>query len=222
MYGTVGVGQLPAMRVNTGPIDVLRNLNWGFFARGEIQRGRWGLLLDGFYARFSANASPPGPLYSSAGAVLQQSIDSAVLAFQIWKRENFTLDAYAGARLYYMGLDLSATVENSRFNSAAAAALNRQLPTEAGGQRTWIDPVLGMRGTTRFTRQLFATAQADVGGFGAGSDIAFFTQATLGVNLTRQVSLEFGYRYMFVDYQDSGFLFRANMPGVFAGMGVTF
>ena len=222
VYGSVGVGQFPAMSIDTSPIDVLRNLDWGFFARGEIRRARWGLLLDGFYARFSAGVTPPGPLYSSANAVLQQSIDSALVALRVWEREAFALDAYAGARLYYMALSVSAEAENSRFNQIAGARFDRELPTSAGGQRTWVDPVLGVRGTARFTRQLFATVQADAGGFGAGSDIAFFTQAALGVNITRHVSAELGYRYMFVDYQDSGFLFRANMPGVYAGMGVTF
>lgn len=222
VYGTVGVGRLPSMRVNASPIDVLRNLDWGAFARGEIRHDRWGLLLDGFYARFSTGVVPSGPLYENAKATLVQSIDSAVAAFRVVDLDAVSLDAYAGARLYYMALALSATVERSRFNQLADALLDRRLPTGASGQRTWVDPVVGLRGKVRLTRQLFAAAQADVGGFAAGSDLAFFTQATLGVDLTRHVSAEVGYRYMFVDYEDSGFLFRANMPGVYAGLGVTF
>ena len=222
VYGTVGIGKLPAMDVNTSPIDVLRNLDWGFFARGEIRRGAWGLMLDGFYARFSTGVQPQGPLYKNANATLQQSMDSAMLAFRVLDREAVSLDAYIGARLYYMELSLSATPEDSRLNQLADARFSRELPTSAGGQRTWVDPVIGLRTKANFTRQLFATAQADVGGFGVGSDIAVFTQATLGVNITRQVSAELGYRYMFVDYEDTGFLFRVNMPGVYAGLGVTF
>lgn len=222
VYGTVGVGRLPSMQVNASPIDVLRNLDWGVFARGGIRHDRWGLLLDGFYARFSTVAAPSGRLYESAEATLAQSINSAVAAFRVVDRDAVSLDAYAGARLYYLSLSLSATVERSRFNQLADALLARQLPTGASGQRTWIDPVVGLRGKVRMTRQFFAAAQADIGGFGAGSDIAFFTQATLGVDLTRHVSAEVGYRYMFVDYEDSGFLFRANMPGIYAGLAVTF
>lgn len=222
VYGTVGVGRLPSMKVNASPIDILRNLDWGIFARGEIRHARWGLLLDGFYARFSTSVTPAGPLYESAKATLAQSIDSAVAAYRVVDRDAGSLDVYAGARLYYMSLSLSATVERSRFNQVADALLARRLPTGASGQRTWIDPVVGLRGKARIYRPFYASAQADVGGFGAGSEIAFFTQAALGVDLTRQVSAEFGYRYMFVDYENNGFLFRANMPGVYAGLGVTF
>lgn len=222
LYGTIGVGNLPSMTVDSSPIDVLQKLNWGVFARGEIRKGRWGLLADGFFAQFSASVEPTGPLYQSASARLQQSIDSAMLAYRVIDARNYYVDGYAGARLYYMGVSLAAEVEDNRLTRLGDALTDRSLPTGAEAERWWVDPVIGFRARVNLYGAFFLAAQADVGGFGAGSNIAFFTQASAGVNITRNLSAELGYRYMYVDYDRDNFLFRVNMPGIYGGLGVKF
>ena len=99
-----------------------------------------------------------------------------------------------------------------------ADRIEEKLPKHVEADRWWIDPIVGLRGQVNFTRWLFAAAQADAGGFGAGSDITVNTQATLGVNFSRHVALEAGYRYMYIDYDKDNFLYDVNMPGVFAGL----
>jgi len=227
VYGTVGVGDLPQMGVNSSPIDVLKKLDWGVFMQAEIRKGRWGIAADGFFAQFSADLTPSGPIYKSASAQLQQSMDSFILAYRAIDARTFFVDAYAGARVYYMGVDITADVNDNRATRIAQAigkrvAPEKSFPTSADADRWWADPILGLRFRVNVTRVLFLTGQADVGGFGAGSDIAFFTQGSAGVNITRNISLEAGYRYMYVDYNKDNFLFRMNMPGVYAGMGFRF
>ena len=95
-----------------------------------------------------------------------------------------------------------------------------QLPDSANVW--WIDPILGLRGQINFTRWLFLAAQGDVGGFGAGSQIVWNVQATLGVNFTRNIFAELGYRYMYVDYDKNSFLYQMNSFGLFSGIGVKF
>lgn len=99
-----------------------------------------------------------------------------------------------------------------------ADRIEKVLPTSVNQDRWWIDPIVGLRAQVNFTRWLFAAAQGDAGGFGAGSQLTWNTQATLGVNFTRNVALEAGYRYMYVDYDKDDFLYNVNMPGVFAGL----
>jgi hypothetical protein len=99
-----------------------------------------------------------------------------------------------------------------------ADRIEEKLPTRVQADRWWIDPLVGLRGQVNFTRTLFAAAQADAGGFGAGSEVTVNTQATLGVNFSRNIALEAGYRYMYIDYDKDNFLYNVNMPGVFAGL----
>ncbi|MBJ7258256.1 MAG: hypothetical protein JHD33_01865 [Chthoniobacterales bacterium] len=70
-----------------------------------------------------------------------------------------------------------------------ADRIGEKLPTHVEASRWWIDPIVGLRGQVNFTRWLFAAAQADAGGFGVGSQITWNTQATLGVNVSRNITL---------------------------------
>ena len=51
--GDVDVKGLPAVNIDIDAKKLLQHLDWGIFARGEIRKGRWGLLGDGFYAKLS-------------------------------------------------------------------------------------------------------------------------------------------------------------------------
>jgi len=103
-----------------------------------------------------------------------------------------------------------------------AHALEKELPTSASGEQSWVDPIVGLRGQINFTRWLFLGTQGDVGGFGAGSQIAWNVQASVGINFTRNIFAELGYRYMYVDYTNGGFLYQVNSFGLFSGVGVKF
>ena len=43
---------------------------------------------------------------------------------------------------------------------------------------------------------VFTNTQADISGFGVGSQLAWFVQSVLGVNIKRNTSLEIGCRYL--------------------------
>ena len=101
-------------------------------------------------------------------------------------------------------------------------ALEQSLPTHGAGSQWWVDPIVGLRGQINITRWLFLAAQGDAGGFGAGSQITWNTQATVGVNFTRNIFAELGYRYMYVDYNKNNFLYQMNSFGLFSSLGVKF
>jgi hypothetical protein len=107
-----------------------------------------------------------------------------------------------------------------------ARALTKQieqaLPTSKSGDRWWVDPIVGLRGQINFTRWLFLAIQGDVGGFGAGSQIAWFASGSIGVNFTRNIFLETGYRYFYMDYVKNGLTYDAAQSGLFMGVGVKF
>lgn len=109
-----------------------------------------------------------------------------------------------------------------KFSSALADDIEDALPKDAGGDQWWVDPLVGLRGQLNFTRWLYATIQSDVGGFGAGSQITWNVLGALGVNFTRNVSGELGYRYMYVDYNRNGVLYDMNTYGLFASLGLKF
>lgn len=422
--GKTGVAGFPAMNVNVDAADVIRHLDWAIFAKGEIRKGRWGVLGDGYYAALSASGELGGNLYQDGSMQMQLALASLALAFRVIDDRRGFLDIYAGARYNYLGIQMDLNTDASGINSigtqisdavaskissavqtqvdlvkpqiaaAVTAALQAQLerakaevsaaaqaavaadrsrvnaaksqaassvsaavesdvsgkllagqpqstpsvkklkalqrladdprsrgnhrlekarliegdsratgqridearhleglrnahnsiergelmgvlasskgaireyiraqadlevaritgtvtteiqnranaakanlaksisasvknslPTYAAGDQWWIDPIVGLRGQINITRWLFLAAQGDVGGFGAGSQLTWNTQATVGFNFTRNIFAEVGYRYMYVDYDKNNFLYQMNSFGLFSSVGVKF
>ena len=123
---------------------------------------------------------------------------------------------------------LTADIQNrvadaqKKLAKALAKQIEQSLPTSKSGDQWWVDPIIGLRGQVNFTRWLFLALQGDVGGFGAGSQIAWFASGSIGVNLTRNVFLETGYRYFYMDYVKNGLVYDAAQSGLFMGVGLKF
>ena len=360
--GTVGVKGFDT-HVDYNPLTVVKHLDWGIMAKGEVRKGKWGILGDGFFAQLSASGDPPGPLYNNANIKLQQGMVELALAYRIIDDRRGFLDIYAGARYNYFGINIDASVDDAgvqevsddaaqrtfrvvgarvqsavdaevqrlrvplaaetavldedvrveeailredvrariaaslesdllarlrrdlasnqllqdavrtaeilrairgvrgefrallnaaldarlgedraridvrlaedraridarvaqaranaqarvsraekRFSQALSKELEDRLPTSKSGDRWWVDPIVGLRGQINFTRWLFLALQGDVGGFGAGSQIAWFASGSIGFNLTRNIFLETGYRYFYMDYVKNGLVYDA-------------
>ncbi len=90
------------------------------------------------------------------------------------------------------------------------------IPDSAGGSADWVDPFVGMRVRHFITDRVYLAALADVGGFGAGSELTWNAGGGVGVEVGENFALEFFYRYMSVDYDDD-ILFDVDMSGLFLG-----
>jgi hypothetical protein len=81
----------------------------------------------------------------------------------------------------------------------------------------WVDPLLGARAFYRLSDTLSVQAQADVGGFGVGSDITWSFLATGNYILTENLSVSAGYKVLEVDYSDDGYVFDTRLSGPVLG-----
>jgi len=134
--------------------------------------------------------------------------------------------AVAQARIAAAKNQLTNAIQNrveaaqKKLAKALSRSIEDTLPKAADGTQWWVDPIIGLRAQINLTRWLFLAAQGDVGGFGAGSNIAWNVQATLGVNFTRTFFGEIGYRYFYMDYGNGGAVYDAAEYGLFLGLGV--
>lgn len=95
--------------------------------------------------------------------------------------------------------------------------------TSDEGEQDWVDPIVGGRATWRPTQAWTASASADVGGFGIGSDFSWsFTAA--GAYRINDFSFVFGYRVWQADYEtgSGSDLFRYDVITHGPGLGMTF
>lgn len=324
MQGTIGIKGYRT-EVEFNPADILKHLDWGIFARGEVRYKKWGILADGFFAQLSDSGDLPAPIYQNTNVTVQQGLAQLALAYRVWESRLGFLDVYAGGRYNYIGLDasldtdsqgisnlsdaivgrianevsnrvtafldqnraaladaiaervtqaltpkviaaagkippyipdkviistakqvaavvraqaevkvealrgrVSAAAQNrlsavqKRLSRALANQIETRVPASYTGTQWWIDPIIGLRGQVNVTRWLYFAAQGDVGGFGAGSEIATSLSASLGVNFTRNIFSEIGYRAFYMDYTNAGSTYDAWETGAFAGIGVRF
>lgn len=122
----------------------------------------------------------------------------------------FRLEPIAGARMYYLDMELS-------FDS---------IDRTFGDDKLWVDGFVGLRSSVDIADRLSLFGRFDIGA--GGSDLAW--NAVLGADLKlgkhKRVSLLGGYRWLDVDYDDGSgdnkFVFDVLMHGPFVGLGFTF
>ena len=66
--------------------------------------------------------------------------------------------------------------------------------------KTWVDPIAGVTLRTPADHRAQLRFYTEVGGFGAGSDFTWQVFPTESFRLSRKASLDFGYRWLDVDY----------------------
>jgi len=219
MKGDVQAGNLPKTSVDIDFSDIWDNLDFGAMGAFEARKGRWGPLFDAIYMKLSTSATSsrtgPGPigatLTATANLKIEQTMLAAAVAYRVSEGPTAT-DVIGGAR--YSKIDAEASINASLFGLTGFVARS--------GDKDWVDPYIGVRVQHPIADRWTLVGYGDVGGFGVGSD--FTWQALAGVNydFSKTVSGKFGYRYLSVDYDKSGFLYDMDSYGLFAGVGFRF
>lgn len=111
-------------------------------------------------------------------------------------------------------------VARARKQLAAAieSAIRRAIPEQVIARESWVDPFVGLRGRYNFTDKVYLAARADVGGFGIASDLTWNACGAIGCRLSERWSTELGWRHLSVDYREGGFVFDAQMSGLYLGL----
>ena len=126
------------------------------------------------------------------------------------------------------GLDRRAAVDRvvneakARIANQLAVRLNKRLSQTLSRTDYWFDPYLGLRGRYNFNKTFYTAVRGEIGGFGVGADLMWEVEAVVGVNLTRNIFTEVGYRALGADYEKDGLLFDAVMHGPQITTGITF
>lgn len=198
--GTVGARGLES-EVSADFLDILEASDslFAFSGRLEVGYGSWGAFLDGMYANIGAE-DQTGPLgRANIDVTMEQAILDFGVMYRILEREpaaagpaanprDLSIDLYAGGRL-----------------SAVEISVDPARRVERSSDQTWVDPIIGARAFLPIAEDWHAEINADIGGFGAASDLTWSATAVLGYDFRlfdRPASALFGYRLIGWDYGD--------------------
>ena len=164
---------------------------------------------------------PIGPL----GGRIEQDVAQRVGNFI--EKEKAALEARVDA-LVARGVarrdavDRVVTAAKARIANQLALRLDKSLSQTLSKDDYWFDPYVGLRGRYNFNKTYYTGARGEIGGFGVGADLMWEVETVVGINLTRSIFTEIGYRALGGNFEDRDFRFDVVLHGPQITTGITF
>jgi opacity protein-like surface antigen len=195
--------------VDIGFDDILEDLDFAAMGAIEIGRGRWSFIADMNYAELSSSATTATGV--EADVDLDQFLGNFMLAYQVVNNPGLRFDAFVGARVNSVGIDLE-------LDDPTTSGLD----FSDSDRKTWVDPIIGFRMQAEMSEKLFFRATGDIGGFDVSSDLTWQAMAGFGYRFTDGCSGLLGYRAIGTDYTDGGFTYDVTVQGPVIGLAFRF
>ena len=200
---------IPSTDIDASFTDLIENADLAVMLLVEVRKGRFGMLADLTYLSVEVDDATPGPLFGDAKLESETLTATLDFAYRAIERDNWALDLIAGVR----GWDVEAEL------SLGAGILPA---VEAKLEESWIDPLVGLRSMVRFGSGFSLATYADIGGFGAGSDLTWQVLGSIQYEFNDSLVGHLGYRHLSVDYEDDGFIWDVDMSGPLVGLSFRF
>ena len=100
--------------------------------------------------------------------------------------------------------------------------MNNKINRSFSVYANWFDPIFGVRGHWNFYKSFYFTGEGDVGGFGIGSEVTTQVYGALGYQFTPIISVEAGYRFLYMDYNTTALIYQVAMHGAQISLSLSF
>jgi hypothetical protein len=164
---------------------------------------------------------PIGPLGGRISQEIAQRVENII------EKEKAALEARIDA-LHLRGEARRAAVQRAvdaakaRIANQLALRLNKSLSQTLSKDDFWFDPYVGLRTRYNFNRTYYTAVRGEIGGFGVGADLMWEVEGVVGINLTRSIFTEIGYRALGGNFEENDFRFETVMHGPQITTGITF
>ena len=172
--------------------DIIDNLDFAAMVHFDMRNDHWVLMSDLFYVDLEGSNNIA---LGTATVAVQQTLFEVAGGYRV----SPIVTLLAGARW----VDLENRIRYT----------GQILDEEVSAGKSWIDPFVGAHLMTPLSERWWFGARGDIGGFGAGSDLAWQAYADIGFRASKVVSIILGYRAIDMDYEDGSGrdLFRYDM-----------
>ena len=208
--GDIGIRGLPPVNVDLSAWDAIQDLDGALSGSILATNGTWLFLTDLLWGKLSSDATI-GPASGTLEFEQEQLLASAVVGHSLpINIPGLELAMTAGLRYqrYEAQVDISPAL--------VPLTISRE------GSKDWVDPIVGLALHHDIDDRWFINATADIGGFGVSSDFTANGFATVGYNWTEKISTAIGYRALYTDYNDDGFVYDVTQHGVYTSIGFHF
>ena len=200
--GTTGtLPGLPAAEVDESFSDIFNDLQFSGMLFYSARKGRFGISGDLQYTQTLAKDDALSPLFAGEELRSKSFVVSALGEYLLYDDSRSVLRLSGGARLWSVDTELKLSTG--------------LLPgTRIKGDKTWVDPVIGLSGVLDLGPKVFLRGWGFVGGFGVGSDFTADLFGGVGYRITDSISSTLGYRWVKVDYDSNDFTYDVRQQGI--------
>ena len=159
--------------VDVSASDVFSNLQFGAMGIVVARKGDWGFGSD--------------LIWMALGTTVRDT------------NVDFNQGAFAFYGLRQLGPTADVTF-GLRVNTLQGKLTFKGPDVTRNQDKTWVDPIAGVTLHTPANQRAQLRLYTEMGGFGAGSDFTWQLFPSVSVRLTQNASLDFGYRWLDLDY----------------------
>lgn len=192
--------------------DLLKILDLAASGSFEARNGRWGVLFDAVYFKLSDTATVTGPrgfVTLAADGTVTQQMYTLLASYRVSDGPS-QLDLLGGLR--YASVEGKVEMQ-ATLPQLALAGRN------FGQKEHWVDPVIGARILHPVGERWTLLGYADIGGFGAGSDLSWQVIAGANYAFSPNIVGKLGYRAVAFDYSKQNFAYDMRFAGPYLGLG---
>jgi hypothetical protein len=216
LNGDVGLFGREPVPVDQSFGDILDDLEFSGMVVAELHNGTWGVFADVIYVKTSADSEITRtiggvPVELNAGLDTESLTATLMGEYRVLSNEHSTVDLMAGARIWSVDNEISATL-------AAGGATVADFSGSDGD--TWVDAIVGAKARINLDAKWYLNGWGMIGG--GGSDLTWDVLAGIGYQWNDRLSTTFGYRALGVDYEEDGFVYDVVQHGPVLGVVVRF
>jgi hypothetical protein len=173
------------VRIDMSASDIFSNLEFGAMGALVARKGNWGVGGDAIWMALGSTVDRPiGEI-----AAISADVDMNQGAF-----------AFYGLRRLAAGADLTF---GARVNTLQGEIeFKGPVGLRVDQSKTWVDPLAGLILRTPTDRRVGLRVYSEIGGFGLGSDFVWQIFPTVNIALGQRASLDLGFRWLDMDYED--------------------
>ncbi len=200
---------LPPVHVDASFSDIFDHLDFGAMAISEARYDRYSFFNDLSYVKISGSAATPRGIVAGSVDVSSETFMTMLGAgYAVLDGPSGRLEIAGGARIWSVDTEIS-------FSGGVLDGVSQS------DGATWVDGLVGVRGTYQITPEFYLTGWGFVGA--GAADIDWDVAGVLGYRFNERFSAVAGYRALGVDYSnDDGFAFDVVQQGPIIGLVVQF
>jgi hypothetical protein len=204
VHGTIGALGRDSS-VHATPWDLVGNFRFGLMGVFDVRR-KWLLLpIDVMWVRLGDSKALPFPNLNATNADVKagEFILTPKVGVRVLNQERVKIDALAGMRYWHFSESVRFVPSNLNLGFSAS--------------QDWVDPLVGGRITGVLGPKVVTIIFGDVGGWGTGSQLDYQFGGILGYRIKPNLTMQAGYRYLFVNYRNGAATIQMVTSGLLLG-----